>query len=334
MTQLFIGTLFASGLVVFAGAVAYRIWWSRRYPQPPMGLARVRGRVANLAGDGAGASLNLRRGGGDPVPVRLEPDVHFANKGPLRVGERVTVDGLLRLVPAANAESLYRDQPLVNGLDAVRVARGTWPRLAWLVPAASATALVLCGLAVGVSSTPAQWLIARTADKTVCPRGAGRETIVGPDGVIHRCRDDAGRLHGSFAVWSWSGLAVERGSYWRGALDGTHDVRLADGTLQRATYRRGLLDGPSLLIDDRQGPAQPRRHTEWAAGAMHGVDRSWHDSGVLASVRYYDHGRPHGTWKFWDADGHKIAEGDAATSQIRPVAVAPCATPPSLAALR
>lgn len=286
-------------------AAAYRAWWRRRYGAPPpsaSGATRIMGwvRFVRERAD-QHRSFELETAAGARHTVAVDPGVAA---DAVRVGEWVTVDGIPRAVQRVAAEELYREAACVHGLDATRVTRGAWPALRWSVPvSAGLGALAIVAFAVGQLTIPAgERLVAETASKTSCPLGTVRDTRVGPDGVLHRCRDARGRLHGAYTMWDWSGALVERGNYVRDAREGARDVLrrgAAHWILQRMTYHLGRLHGPSYELLDPEGAQVKRYHAEFANGVLHGKVRAWNEDGSPDYVGEYRCGHPCGKHTHW-----------------------------------
>ncbi len=300
----------------------YRALWHRRYlppPGPTSGIVRLRGHLASPGAASArqvvwplargpaqsaprAAELEIALDQGGSRQVRIDEDAPLFGTSRLRVGDRLTVDAIEVSILAD--EALYRQQARTVSLDAIRVMAGAWPRLGGLGTGCAGALLLLLAIGVVTESGPRTWLLRKTADKTICLRGTAREAVFGPQ-LLQRCVDRQGRRQGSYTIWDWSGTLRERGSYQSDLLHGVRDVLENDGSMLRATYRRGTLDGPTILL----GPdARARRQTTYAAGVKHGVERLWHDNGQRAFVGYHAHGVPVGKWLFWTETGRQVAQ--------------------------
>ncbi len=318
-------TFLLTGLALVASAVLYRSVWRRRFRDPSArgsGAVRLVGRICGPgpAGESIPAPGSFELEGASFGVVHLDGTADLATGRVMRVGDRVTVDGVPRLVPGPLDETLYREHGRVPGVDATRVTLGGWPRLRWLVPAAAvgAIAVVAIGVARPYWVSPRRLLVERSEQKTRCPERTVRETRIGPDGVLHRCRHQAGHLHGIYAIWSWAGELVERGQWVDGRRDAVRDVILGDGKLRRSTYLEGQLHGPVFVLDQPFGRVSRRRyHAEYVRGRLHGIERGWHANGTRAFVRYYLDGWPRGTWTNWDHQGRVVARGPGSSLLLR-----------------
>ena len=270
---------------------------------------RLQGRVLGPAHRGAPAtgdgrrSFVLQTADGARHTIAVEAGVLAR---PLVLGERITVDGVPGAVPAAVPEELYRQAARVPGIDATRITRGAWPALRRSVPAAAGLAAAAgLVLIVGVVARPSwQRVVRDSAARTTCPASAKRETRLGPDGVLHRCRDAKGRLHGAFTLWGWSGELLERGNYYRGEREGIHDAlvpELEHWVLRRTTFHRGRRHGPTYELVDPETRQLRRYHAEYVDGQLHGIERSWHDDGSPAFVGHYRCGTPCGRQTYWSS---------------------------------
>jgi hypothetical protein len=222
--------LFFGSLALGAGAAVYRLFWRARYGCPiSSSTTRLRGRVAALRG----SLLELRAGETDHL-------VELAGAQPagLRRGDRVTVDGLPALVPVS--ESLYRFPASRPGLSAVRLVRGTWPRLRFLD-----LLLVLALAGVGYSvpkllnrPTPGR------PEALVCPPG----TRHGHADHIEWCElerewkpvgaQDAVK-HGPWRIWSEAGGIRQTGQFEFGRAEGEWTTFDEKGRAVHERYRDG-----------------------------------------------------------------------------------------------
>jgi hypothetical protein len=252
---------FGALCLALAVSCVYQWWWHQRYRRaaPLDGqVVRLRGAVAGpeprepaLDQDTPSNAVELIDDRGCSRTIRVDGPVPLVGRRVLRVGDRVTVDGVWTAV--ARDEALYRERGCEWRVDALRLMAGTWPRALWLP-------LILLGLALVVGaqlcwaaiSTP-QGLFAETAARLYCPPGTTRHSLAAdPEVFFHLCKDAAGRRHGPYAVWSRLGQLREEGRYQQGKL-ARRVEHLVEGWLQRhARYR------DNRLVDERYQPVRPR----------------------------------------------------------------------------
>ncbi len=261
-------------------------------------ILRLRGRIE---GPGARGAVAHRPGGGTPFLLRvgasatriLPRDAVVRAPWPLRlralrVGEQVTVDGLVGQERVA--ESLYRDAGSREAIDAVRITPRRWALC-------RAVALSLCAaLLVGGVALSRRSLHARLAWGLACPPGAvpayGERVLPREQAPVEL--SDLGELRGELAVCTVAGRphgpAIER---WRG--------QYAEAIWRRlGSYQDGRQHGRWLTLSPE---GKLVAEGELLAGKRNGVFRTWYANGRLRTKEDYLEGKLHGPWTSWDRHG-------------------------------
>jgi hypothetical protein len=202
-------------------ALGYRAWWNGRHDPPEAERrVRLRGRVVG-AKPGTPVVRRARQRSqtfalcaqGTTHTVVVGEGIPLIGRSTLRVGDRVTVDGLPGLDPAG--ETLYRESAMTPCIDALRLVTGSWPGLRWL-PLLPLAALLTIGVHHGWLELERRALIARAAayvERMGCPAGTDAAFHDDIDDFTFACVLPGGARHGPYAVWRWDGTLIERGEY-------------------------------------------------------------------------------------------------------------------------
>jgi antitoxin component YwqK of YwqJK toxin-antitoxin module len=294
----------------------YRLWWRHRYG--PSGIEgqfrRLRGEI--VAPGQPGDLVFDAQGSGDPrllggcFELEVPGDARYLVEpgGPLlvvhgasaRVGDRVTVDAVDTSVRMD--ESHYRQSALRPAVAALRVARGTWPRL----PALNAVMITALGLAAAGAVLSASHR-SPGPGAIACPPGTTHKGGQPPRDLHEWCElgtDERwssavqdGVKHGAWISWWGRDRVQQRGWYRRGKPHGRWTAYYPDGATARVAYfDQGFRSGrwESLWPDGK-----PRWRGGFRKGRRHGRWEDYTRSGHLRLRREYVDGLPHGLWSSW-----------------------------------
>jgi antitoxin component YwqK of YwqJK toxin-antitoxin module len=348
--------LAASGLIV-----AYRLLWRHRY-----GTTGIEGHYRRLRGEVVGPGetgdvVVMASGRVDPAVLRdrcfelklednaMAPDARclvepsgpllLVRGGDVRIGDRVTVDAVDTTVRAD--EALYRHSSLRQAVAALRIARGTWPRLAPLSLAlVAAGAMALGGAALPAPPSPE----ADDPPGVTCDGGTELKGEAPPKGLLQWCQVSGDAhwpssvqdqvKHGAWVAWWRAGATRQRGTFWFGRPNGTWTDYHSFGAVARvAHYDKGYRSGVWLgyrtygLLLWRRSFRQGRRHGPWddfdldgrllmrrtyQQGLPQGVWTSWYgkEQGYHIRTRQsWHHGKRDGDWHRWHDNGRLVERG-------------------------
>jgi hypothetical protein len=237
------------------------------------------------------------RAHGKPVSVRVE-DLHATQlllgwRARLRVGDRVTVDGLPGL--AQRPEAGYRQIASSEVIDALRVCTGTplgWPRLLVINAVLVVASLWALALLCGAWGPPKAHQI--TAARHDCPRGTQQVTTrYRFGGWRHFCLDSQSRLHGPVHLYHASGTLAEQATMRRGKLHGRWILKQPSGQVRVIEhYTNGLRDGLRVVFV-RSGAL--RSVEGYQGDVLHGSAVYWRNQGYL-EAGHHAFGAREGDW--------------------------------------
>ena len=316
---------------------AYRLFWRQRYGARGVdgSFQRVQGRVSGsrreavlrpAGGETERRGFAVQVAGGGTCQVDLSSPFLAVVGGAIRRGDAVTVDGLPSVL--AREEALYREPSIAPALEALRVARGTWPELRLLrVALGFALLLLAASLALPwMAWGQRDWILAAPLPqlRIDCPPGARQRGAFphvwcerpagirhGPSLLVHECGEPVergeyrdGAKHGLWLAYGYGGGIERRALYRAGLPAGCWEWR--DWGRRRQCFEAGKLEGPSARWDDR---GRLRERGSHRAGLKHGRWSEWDEEGVLRKDGEYRDGRRHGPWRFWNQDGGLAAVG-------------------------
>jgi antitoxin component YwqK of YwqJK toxin-antitoxin module len=337
--------------------LVYRLLWRHRYGRTGVEgyYLRLHGRVCRSGATHGELVCRDSPGGGvtHTEPFELEtarerypveiPGQVVLRGGPIRVGDRITLDALHTTLQVD--EALYRESACKPAVAALRISRGSWPELRLLDPVIGALALTAIGALL--AAVPARRQRAAALHLPCPPRtregggpppmdhfqwcevDRGKDAVLGAqESVKHgpwvawwdrnHLRQVgqffAGRPEGQWLSYHRNGRVAVEARYRAGRRVGRWSSWRPDGSLrERGRYsEKGPRQG-SWSSFDPNGRLRLRRY--YHEGVPHGSWTGWHPDGRIAFSQGFDKGLRHGAWRRWQRDGQLVEAGQYAAGK-------------------